>query len=130
MTRGLPQAPRVAIPWQWKEPRPSADVDLRATRGMPQHRMRALALSALFAAIIVAAIADLLGTSFVFGAPVASALLWPAAGVLLGLAWHRAGRLGARPILLSAAIMTLVIAGARNSSIPRSTTSESLRAVS
>ena len=112
MTRGLPQAPGVAIPWQWKEPRPSADVDLRATRGMPQHRMRALALSALFAAIIVAAIADLLGTSFVFGAPVASALLWPAAGVLLGLAWHRAGRLGARPILLSAAIMTLVITGA------------------
>jgi hypothetical protein len=27
MTRGLPQAPGVAIPWQWREPRSSADVD-------------------------------------------------------------------------------------------------------
>jgi hypothetical protein len=27
MTRGLPQALGVAIPWQWREPRPSADVE-------------------------------------------------------------------------------------------------------
>ena len=41
---------------------------------------------ALLAALLGAAIVQLLGSTFLIGAPLASAVVWPAAGLILGIA--------------------------------------------
>ncbi len=70
---------------------------------------RVLAQVALFASLMLAAVLDLLGRTFALGAPLASAIVWPAAGVLLGLAMLRTGLVGARPILVAAAVIAFAV---------------------
>jgi hypothetical protein len=69
-----------------------------------------LAQWALLAALLAAAIAQLLGRTFLIGAPLASALVWPAAGLILGIASHRRGRAGGPVLLVSAAVVSFLIA--------------------
>ncbi len=73
---------------------------------------RTLAQSALLVALLVAGVADLMAESWFFGAPIASAVLWPSAAILVGLAAFRANRPGAGPVLLSGAIVGFLINGA------------------
>lgn len=69
----------------------------------------ALAFSALFAALLLAAAASLIGVTFVFGASLADAVLVPCAGILIGLAADRRRRPGARPILFLTSVVALIV---------------------
>jgi hypothetical protein len=75
--------------------------------------LRILAQWALLAALVGAAIAQLLGTTFLIGAPLASAVVWPAAGLILGIASHRNSRAGGRALLASAAVVSFLIAASQ-----------------
>ena len=68
---------------------------------------------ALLAALLGAAIVQLLGSTFLIGAPLASAVVWPAAGLILGIASHRNGRAGGRAVLASAAVVSFLIAASQ-----------------
>ena len=89
---------------------PATSIDATGPAGSRVERdLPAIAFSALFAALLLAATASLLDVSFIFGASLADGILVPCAGILIGLAAYRRGRPGARPILFVTSVAALIV---------------------